>query len=58
MPAGHKQPEARIARIAAFQVEGIASHFLLPAVAQQALELRFLREAPACPKPEALVARG
>jgi hypothetical protein len=30
----------------------------LPAIAQQAFELRFLREAPAGAEPEALVARG
>ena len=58
MLAGHQQPEARAARVAAFQVEGITGHFFLPAIAQQAFELRFLREAPACAEPEAFLARG
>src|SRR5262245_2016026 len=58
MATRHQQPEARSARITAFQVESVASHFFLPAIAQQAFELRFLREPPASAEPEALVARG
>src|SRR4029450_3831946 len=58
MLARHQQAQSRPTRIAALQIERVAGHLFSPAFAQQAFELRFLRETAGCTQPEALFGRG
>ena len=58
MLARHQQTQTRSTRFAALQIERVTGHLFSPAFAQQAFELRFLRETAGCSQPEALPGRG